>query len=284
MSFPKTRHTLIQRIASAGEEDDWRQFMSDYWRPVCRFAVRWGNLSIDDAEDVASATFDAVMTNNLLRRWLSNQSAKLRTLLCSVVRHVLANRQRVEAGRARLLRENRDAFKELASVQLDAHFKVELEPADAFYSAWAEELLQDAVESLLGEYLKAGKGDYFRVLYGRICEGITMPQIAASLGLKQGTAENFYKRARKRLGENLQQRLREHVRRYCPGDEADAEFRSEWDCLGNFLQGRGGIEKALRQSYESFDSTAVRQHEQSSMTTILTQAPKLASPPETTPS
>src|SRR5262245_13944236 len=103
MSFPETRHTLLQRLAESGEESDWRQFLADYWGPLCRFAACRGNLSAADAEDVASQTFMALLSNQLISRWTTHKSAKLRTLLCSVVRNVLSNRARVQAGRAKLV-------------------------------------------------------------------------------------------------------------------------------------------------------------------------------------
>ena len=34
MNFPQTRLSLIHRIAQDGKDDDWRQFMNDYWDPV----------------------------------------------------------------------------------------------------------------------------------------------------------------------------------------------------------------------------------------------------------
>src|SRR4051812_25206440 len=104
MSFPETRQTLIQRIANQAGEDDWRTFMIDYWGPVCRFAAGRASLTDADAEDVASQTFEILLTSQLLARWTSNRSAKLRTLLCSVVRKVLANRARVSVGRERILK------------------------------------------------------------------------------------------------------------------------------------------------------------------------------------
>lgn len=105
MNFPETRNTLIQRIVTTNEEDAWRQFMEDYWRPVCRFASRWGRLSVEDSEDVASVVFEALIVSRLLERRNVNPSAKLRTLLCSVTRNVLSNRARVASGRERLVRE-----------------------------------------------------------------------------------------------------------------------------------------------------------------------------------
>ena len=271
MSFPKTRHTLIQRIVTTGEEEDWRQFLSDYWRPVCRFAAIWGKLGVDDAEDVAATTFLAVISGNLLERWAANRTAKLRTLLCTVIRNTLSNRARVSVGRGRLLRDNRDVLRNLRSVQLGDNCENSPEQLDAFYAAWVEELLQDTADALLLEYLKDGQGDCFRVLHGRTCENMTMVQIAKSLGLKVSTAESYYKRARNRLRELLERQISEHVRRYVPPDESEGEVRFEWERLGRFLKDRGGIERALQQSYEQFDSQTVRQREASSLTTVLTR-------------
>ena len=88
MSFPETRHTLIHRLATGNTEADWQEFLNDYWAPVCRFAQRRAGLRLEDAEDTASLTFEALISNQLLVRWVAKRSAKLRTLLCSVVRKI----------------------------------------------------------------------------------------------------------------------------------------------------------------------------------------------------
>jgi hypothetical protein len=51
MRFPETRLTFIERLASGGSEEGWRDFLQDYWGPVCRFALRWGAPSLADAEE-----------------------------------------------------------------------------------------------------------------------------------------------------------------------------------------------------------------------------------------
>jgi len=272
MNFPQTRQTLIQRIAATGAEDDWREFMIDYWRPVCRFAARWGKIGVDDAEDVAAITFQALISGDLLSRWSQNRSAKLRTLLCTIVRNVLSNRARVSSGRQRLLEENREAILELASVQSIDGSEASMasnEQVDAFYSAWVDELLQDTAESLLEDYLREGRGDYFRVLYGRICERMTVPEIANSLGLATTMIENYYRHAKQRFGKSLKRLLDERLRRHSPPERFSAEFQAEWDDLSDFLSRRGGIEKALSESYQSFDSSEIRRHEVNAVTTFL---------------
>ena len=75
MSFPETRLTFIERLASSANEEDWRDFLQDYWGPVCRFALRSGAGNLADAEDTASQTFEVLWENRLLVRWVSDRSA-----------------------------------------------------------------------------------------------------------------------------------------------------------------------------------------------------------------
>ena len=42
------------------------------------------------------------------------------------------------------------------------------EQAEAFYAAWVEDVIERAVEAVAAEYYAQGKGDYVRVLYGRL--------------------------------------------------------------------------------------------------------------------
>lgn len=253
MSFPQTHHTLIQRIARAGDESDWQQFFFDYWGPVCRFARRSGALTADDAEDVASQSFEIVVRNQLLTQWVLTRSAKLRTLLCAVVRNVLSNRARVLAGRARLLRDHGGRLEDRAALPVLTALDAPAEQVDAFYAAWAEDLLQQAVEGLLEHYHREGRGDFFRVLYGRLCDDMTMPEIAQALGITITQAENGYKHARKSLAERLEDLVRAHVGRYCSPEDVEGELSAEWAQLGDYLAKHGGLEAVVRRVYEGAD-------------------------------
>ena len=250
MAFPQTRLTLIQRLAGGASDADWREVTDDYWAPVCRFAQGRGNLTHEDAEDVATEVFEVLFKNRLLERWSKMRSAKLRTLICCVVRNVLANRIRVDAGRARLVREHGgqlDRYAELGDVESAEAPRDQL---DAFYAAWVDETLHAAVESLLSEYDHAGKGDYFRVFYGRLCEQMPMAEIAGLLQIKLTSAENYYRHVRDRLAERLKDLVREHVLRYSGAQELGDEFAGEWSQVGEYLQVRGGLETAVRKVYE----------------------------------
>lgn len=242
MAFPETRLTLIQRLATGGSNADWQMFLSDYWGPVCRFALRWGAMHRDDAEDLASQTFEAVLRQKLLTRWMDHRTARLRTLLCSVVRHLLANRARVRRG-----------HEQPAGDLWDESDRALAEQTDSFYAAWADDQLQRAVEAMAVEYFQSGRGDYVRVLYGRLCEGLTIAQVADSLGITPATVDNYFRHARGQLGERFSSLVRQQVARYCPADELDAEFAAEWGRLGAYLAAQGGLEDAVRQAYARFD-------------------------------
>jgi RNA polymerase sigma factor (sigma-70 family) len=249
MAFPNTRLSLIERLAEGGGVDDWRTFLDDYWGPVCRFARQHASLSVDDAEDVAAETLEAIVKNKLLARWSAERSAKLRTLICTVVRNVLSNRGRLAGGRARLVREHGgqlDRYVEGGEVRGDLPDST---TDDQFYAAWADDLVQQTVEGLLLEYGQAGCLDRFRVLFGRLCEAMPMTDIAAALKTSPAAVDSQFRQARERLTERLQEMLRGRVNRYSSDENADDEFSVEWGRLGQYLQQHGGLEAAVRRSH-----------------------------------
>jgi RNA polymerase sigma factor (sigma-70 family) len=268
MTFPPTRHTLIHRIAATGDEAAWGQFVADYWGPLCRFALRRGRLPLDQAEDVTAETFLVLVRNRLLARWIDQPSARLRTLLCAVLRNLLSNRFRVEQGRAELLRAQGPDLAAQGRVWLGPE-EPSAEQQDAFYGAWVEELLQLAVEALFAEYHVQGKGDHFRVLYGRLCEGQTAKAVADALGWSVSQSENAYKHAVRRLRQRLEELLREHVARYCREVEEEDELQAEWGQLREHLERHGGLEMAVRNAYAGLDPRYQPQRKRSATSIIL---------------
>jgi RNA polymerase sigma factor (sigma-70 family) len=269
MAFPQTRLTLIERLASAGNDVDWQTFLADYWDPVCRFAFRSGNGLWQDAEDAASQTFLALVEQKLLVRWAAARSAKLRTLLCAVVRNVLANRARIQAARARLVREHGNEM--VRSAESEAATDVGADEADAFYAAWADHVLEQTIDTLVAELQREGKGDQFRVLHGKICEEMTIAEIARTLGMTTSHAEQAYKDARKRLAQRLEAQVRAHVRRYASETDIDSDFAVEWSDLARYLKSGGGLEIAIRRALEQ---TQDRHASKASLTAIVKRLAK----------
>lgn len=269
MDFPQTRQTLIQRIASEGNEHDWHHFLNDYWQPVCRFAMKRANLNSDDAEDVAAEVFKAILQNRLLCRWASDRCSKLRTMLCTVVRHVLGNHARIQQGRERLLRKNAHELREGSDWPTIKKPDAPAEQVDLFYSNWVEGILIRVVEAMMQEYHQTGKGDYFRVLYGRICEKLSMPEIAKMLNVDTSRAESYFKKGKRRLAIIFKEQVQEQVERYSQGEESEEEFQAEWQEIGEFLMKHGGLEGIIAKVYEQIDPEEVIQRQNRAITGMM---------------
>ena len=263
MSFPQTHLTLIQRLASGGSDEDWTRFFRDYWGPICRFALRWGATNLDEAEEVASHTFAVIWENRLLDRWVSNRPAKLRSLMCAVVRNTLSNWNRVRAGRQRMSAE--------LIKRLEESSRTWDEQSDAFYAAWVEDVLQQAVESSAAEFYRKNQGDYIRVLYGRLCERLTIAEVAVALQITPSTVDYYFRSARDRLAEKLEMVVRPQVEAYCPPEDVKREFAVEWELLGRFLAERGGLEEAIRRAYDTLDPIRSKQGRVAGLTKALTR-------------
>jgi len=263
MAFPQTRHTLIQRLAAGGGDADWRRFLDDYWGPVCRFAMRRRGVGLADAEDVASQAFEVLLKGDLLGRWASSPQAKLRTLLCQVVIKLQANANRANFNREKLLHELRDAGTHGSDVPVDQQ--------DAFLAAWVEDVLQHCLHDLALEYHREGRGDYFRVLHGRLCEEMTIAEVAAALEISAASVDNFYRHVRQRLHDKLEAAVRSHVYRYAPPDEAELEFAAEWGRLGNYLREHGGLDDAVRRTYTLVEAGQLEQRKPQRITETITR-------------
>ena len=273
MAFPQTRHTLIQRLASGGSDDDWQDFLNDYWGPICRFALGRNCKELADAEDVAASTFEVLLRNDLLQRWISSKRAKLRTLLCGVVCKIQANQFRADQKKKMFEREFGDQLiQETIGPERG-------QQVDAFMAAWAEDLLHNTLQILARDYHMEGKGDYFRVLYGRLCEGLSIAEVAESLSISTSNVDNYFRHVRARLTEKLAAEVRTQVFRYCEAHEAEAEYEAEWERLGSWLSNKGGLEKAIQQAYALLDGPQLQANKPVRIKETLT---RIKLPPEQT--
>lgn len=263
MAFPQTRHTLIQRLAAGGGDADWRGFLDDYWGPVCRFAMRRRDVGLAEAEDIASQTFEVLLKGDLLGRWASAPQAKLRTLLCQIVIKLQANARRAAFNRERMLQELRDA----------GAYGAEVSPTqqDAFLAAWVEDMLQHCLHHLALEYHREGRGDYFRVLHGRLCEEMTIAEVAAALEISVANVDNFYRHVRQRLHDKLEAGVRSHAYRYASPDEAESEFAAEWSRLGAYLRDHGGLDDAVRRTYALVEAGQLERRKPQRITETITR-------------
>lgn len=248
MNFPTTRFTLIHRLAHESNEHDWSAFIDEYWRPVCRFAAVQGHVSAVDAEDVAADMFEVLISKNMLRKWVDNQQARLSTLLCAILRRILSNRSRSADQRAVKLQW------QLEDVQAAVAGLVKNEQRE-FERLWVDEIVYRSLDTLRDQYLEEGRGDYFRTLYGRVCEGMSHQEVADYLGVDKATALAWFKHAKMRLSEAMRQQTRAVVRSYARSTSFEAEFEREWRELGEWLRELGGLDEAIRLCCSGMESS-----------------------------
>jgi hypothetical protein len=141
---------------------------------------------------------------------------------------------------------------------------------------------------LAAEYHAQGKADYVRVLYGRLCRQMTIAQVAETLEMTPANVDNYFRHAKARLAQELEDIVRSQVQRYRRSEEAEQEFEREWHELGELLAERGGLEEAVHRAYKLLDPVLARRRPGSALTRTLTRITSIgfpssdASPPDGT--
>ena len=249
MAFPQTRYSMIDRIVTDNEDGDWNHFLRAYWGPMVAFARRRGGLGEQEAEDVVGVAVEGIIRNNLLDRWHSDRSAKLRTLLCTVIRYCINNRARINSGRQRLMEQWDHELARLTDAPPTNIGPSAIEDTDALYTSWVEALLRDALTSFATQLMDANKSHYFSVLYAKLCLEMPNATIATRLDLKPSDVDNHFRSVRKSLRKQLRDTLHAHMAPGMDADHIDTEIVQEWSNLSQFLGSHGGLEQALRDVY-----------------------------------
>jgi len=202
-----------------------------YWRPVYVFLRRSG-LMAHDAEDVAQAFFERVLSRDYLRGVDPNKG-KFRCFLLAMLRHFLANHRR--DARA----QKRGGKLEFVCIDSETVDELELSPA-AFYASaeqsfdrqWAMALLEQVVAALQAEYEAAGKAGLFdrlRIFLTGERGDVRYADLAQSLNTTEAALKMTISRLRKRYGELLRLEI---ARTVSSPEEADEELRALFAALG----------------------------------------------------
>ncbi len=85
--LPKTRHSLILRLADAGNGEAWNEFVEVYERAIFRYAVSRG-LQRADAEDVTQRVLEVVLAKS--RSWDADLGGSFGAWLFRVTRNLAA--------------------------------------------------------------------------------------------------------------------------------------------------------------------------------------------------
>ncbi len=203
-----------------------------YWYPLYAYVRRRG-YSPEDAQDLTQEFFTRLLKCNWLER-ADRQRGKFRSFLLASINHFLAD----EWDKARA--QKRGGGVPPVPLQLDAaETRFGHEPADKytpeqnFERRWALALLEEVLRRLAAEYEQEGRAELFaEVNPCLVGERAAQPyaEIAARLGISEGTVKSSVHRLRQRY----RQLLREEIAHTVAGPaEVDEELRHLFAVLSN---------------------------------------------------
>jgi RNA polymerase sigma-70 factor (ECF subfamily) len=180
-----------------------------YWFPLYAYVRRHAN-SKEDAEDLTQAFFARFLEKNYLDG-LDRERGKFRAFLLAALKHFLANewdksqRQKRGGGVAPLSLDWQDA---------DTRYQIDpadnLTPDKLYDRAWAVTLLERVITRLRDECVAKGKAQLFEQLRPFLMVGknaIPYPDVAATLGINEGTVRTAVHRLRQRYRQLLRDEI-----------------------------------------------------------------------------
>jgi len=224
--FPNTRWSLVLAATQRSSPESaaaLETICQAYWYPLYSYARRCGR-SAHDAQDLTQEFFCRLLE----KRWLDSadrDKGKLRTFLIVVLKNFMTNEWR------RASTQRRGGAQ--AHVQFDTTFAEtqyaadtsSLAPEENFDRQWAMTLLDLTVKRLREEFITANKPDDFDALKNCLMAGrgtIDYVEIAAKLGVNEGTARVAVHRLRKRFREIYREEISQTL---ADGADLDDELR-----------------------------------------------------------
>lgn len=227
--FPTTSWSLVQRVQRGGE-DDARQAMEEicriYWYPIYAYARRSG-FSPHDAEDLAQFFFQQMIARETIQAARA-EKGRLRTFMLSLLKQVISRHLRHESagkrggGEALISLHEEDAEKRYNHEPQD-----DADPARLFDRAWAAHVLERSEAKLRDDYATARNLATFDAIRDFLPSGggeAKYPEVAARLGIREGTVRLQVHRMRKRFAELVDEEITQTI-------TDPAELQTERDYL-----------------------------------------------------
>ncbi len=214
--FATTRWTMV--VAAGGEDSpNARQALEflcrRYWSPLY-FYLRRRGYDKSSAEDSVQGFFAHLLEKHGLQS-VRPREFRFRSFLLASLKNFVSDEWR------RTQTERRGGGKRVLPLEFEqAETRYSLEPSDAlsadrlFDRSWAMTVIGRAVESLRGEYAKAGKAELFDQLKSQItieAEAGFYRQAADRLGMSEGALRVAVHRLRQRLRELIRDEIAETV-------------------------------------------------------------------------
>lgn len=173
-----------------------------YWYPLYVFVRRQG-YDPDEAQDLTQEFFCRLLQKNYLKAADRNRG-RFRSFLLASMKHFLAD----EWDRSQ--RQKRGGGSTIFSLDAEgAERRFITEPTDtrtpetAFQRQWAEQLVEQVMTRLHGEYIREGKADRFEAFKGFLVgdDAASQAEVGARLGMSESAVKSAMFRMRQRYAE-----------------------------------------------------------------------------------
>ena len=233
-SFPTTRWSLVLAVggSSVTSAEALDSLCRIYWPPIYAYA-RYRGYSTEHAEDLTQGFFAKLLEKRYVDQ-ANRERGKFRAFLLSSFKNYMAN----EWDRSRA--QKRGGGQWFVSLDFsDAERQVRIEPADRstpetiFMQRWARTLLDQVLDRLRDETIRAGNAKRFDRLKGFLTgsePGVAYRQLATELDMSESAVKVAVHRMRQRFRRLLHQEVEHTVED--PDAVAD-EIRYLIDALGS---------------------------------------------------
>lgn len=227
-AFPPTRWSVVldalQSDAPETAHDALADFCQAYWPPIYTFLRRQGRPP-GTAQDLTQAFFEHLLALNTLSR-ARQEKGKLRTFLLGSLQNFLGDQrdreQTLKRGGGKQIVSMSDSLADVEAAVVAAASTDEFSEYDR---AWAMALMRQTWERLRQTFVDEGKEGLFDALKGLVLGGTETPvsqeEVAARLGMPQGTLRAHLHRLRQRYRDLLRAEVERTVA--APG-ETEAEM------------------------------------------------------------
>lgn len=206
-SFPTTSWSVIGKLDSEEFSSAIEAVCEEYWYPIYAF-IRRRCGDQHRAEDLTQGFFAHVLSRQVFRA-ADPDKGRFRSFVLTSVKNFLANQHAAENSQRRGGRQRVLSINAVAAEQLYLHnHSDDSSPEKEFERAWANTLLERAIECLKIEYEAQGKSQQFSLFVPSLqSDSLDYNAISVTLGIDVVAARKAASRFRKRYGQLLREEI-----------------------------------------------------------------------------
>ncbi len=206
--FATTSWTRVLKAARNGSGVEFATLCQQYWYPLYAFLRRSG-ISASDSEDTVQAFFAWLLESKALER-ADPQRGRFRSFLLVLLRQFQARQHKHESAAKR---KPAGPIVSIDRQDAEARYQMHLfhtgTAEKLFEQAWAVTIIEQTMQQLREEMVRAGKGEQFETLRGMMTgqRDVSGRDAGRQLAISEGAVRVAVHRMKNRYGELLRQQV-----------------------------------------------------------------------------